>query len=202
MRAIRRSSSRGQTRNASASSAASAILGASLVLGKTKKRGCQTGQNLALNLYSDSIWNHLDMKMSTDRQARSTGPAPIRSPRSSAARNTAKFSEMRLTPSAGAALMVSTIRKSFSPGWAALSRRIRSRDRPSAPHGTSCSTARTAPSSVAVASTQSSSPGVPIRPSAIEKPRSVWLPRQESAALTMASSSARGMSPTRRTSAT
>ena len=98
--------------------------------------------------------------------------------------------------------MVSTIRKSFSPGWAALSRRIRSRDRPSAPHGTSCSTARIAPSSVAVASTQSSSPGMPIRPSAIEKPRSVWLPRQDSAALMMASSSARGMSPTRRTSAT
>src|SRR2546429_5157987 len=120
LRAIRRSSSCGQTRTASASSAASAILGASLVLGKTKKRGCQTGQNLALNLYSDSIWNHLDMKMSTDRQARSTGPAPIRSPRSSAARNTAKFSEMRLTPSPEAALIVSTIRKSFSPGWAAF----------------------------------------------------------------------------------
>src|SRR6266487_384454 len=135
--AIRRSSSRGQTRNASASSAASAILGASLVLGKTKKRGCQTGQNLALNLYSDSIWNHLDMKMSTDRQARSTGPAPIRSPRSSAARNTAKFSEMRLMPSAGAAVMPSMIRKSSTPGWPALYRRIRSRDRPSGPHGTS-----------------------------------------------------------------
>ena len=105
--AIRRSSSRGQTRNASASSAASAILGASLVLGKTKNRGCQTGQNLALNLYSDSIWNHLDMKISTERQALSTGPAPIRSPRSSAARNTAKFSEMRFTPRPEAALMVS-----------------------------------------------------------------------------------------------
>ena len=137
--------------------------------------------------------------MSTERQARSTGPAPIRSPRSSAARKTAKFSDMRFTPRSEAALMVSTIRKSFSPGWAPLSRRIRSSDRPSEPQGTSCSTARTTPSSVAVASTQSSSP---IRPRAIEKPRSVWPPRQESAVLTMASSSLGGISATRRTSAT
>src|SRR5262249_16655123 len=77
LRTTRRSPKLGQTRNASASRAASAILGVCLVLGKTKKRGCQTGQNLALNLYSDSIWNHLDRKMSTERQARSTGPAPI-----------------------------------------------------------------------------------------------------------------------------
>ena len=39
------------------------------------------------------------------RQARSTGPAPIRSPRSSAERNTAKFSETRVTPSRGAGLI-------------------------------------------------------------------------------------------------
>ena len=104
-RAILRSSSRGQTRNASASSAASAILGVSLVLGKMKNLGSQTGLNFALNLYSDSIWNHLEANSSSERHARRTGPAPMRSPRSSAARKTAKLSERRLTPSDGAALI-------------------------------------------------------------------------------------------------
>src|SRR6202012_858168 len=82
LRASRRSSTRGQTRKASASSAASAILGTSVALVKTKNRGCQGGLNLALNLYSDSIGSHLEAKISTERQALSTGPAPIRSPRS------------------------------------------------------------------------------------------------------------------------
>ena len=109
LRASRRSWSRGQTRNASASRAAIAIRGASLVPGKTKNRGCHSGQNLALNLYRDSIWNHLDAKISTDAPGPQHRQAPIRSPRSRAARKTAKFSEIRLMPEAGAALMVSTI---------------------------------------------------------------------------------------------
>ena len=90
---------------------------------------------------------------------------------------------MRLTPSPGAALIASVIRKSFSPGWAVLSRRIRSSDSPSAPQGTKCRMARSTPFSVAVISTQSPSPGPPMRPSAMEKPRSVELPRQESVTL-------------------
>src|SRR5262249_10829360 len=54
-RAILRTSTVGQTRNASASKAARATRGASLVPENTKKRGTHSGQNLALNLYSDSI---------------------------------------------------------------------------------------------------------------------------------------------------
>src|SRR5262244_472639 len=54
-RAILRTSTVGQTRNASASMAARATRGASLVPENTKKRGTHSGQNLALNLYSDSI---------------------------------------------------------------------------------------------------------------------------------------------------
>ena len=53
----RRISSFGHTRKASASRAARATRGASEAPGKTKNRGTQTGANLALNLYSDSIWN-------------------------------------------------------------------------------------------------------------------------------------------------
>ena len=71
------------------------------MFGKTRNRGTHSGPNLALNLYSDSIWNHRDRKIRIPRQARSTGPAPMRSPRSSAARNMAKFSEIRRTPSCG-----------------------------------------------------------------------------------------------------
>src|SRR5215472_1371821 len=202
LRAILRTSTVGQTRKASASRAARAILGTSLVPVKTMNRGTHSGQNFALNLYSDSIWNQRDMNSSVRRQARSTGPAPIRSPRSSAARNAAKFSETRLTPRAWAFLMVSTIRKSLRPGCALLSRRIRSRESPSLPQGTKCKIARSTPSSVAVAITQFSSPGAPTRPSAMEKPRSVGLPRQESACLIRRLISARGMSPIRRISAT
>ena len=99
-------------------------------------------------------------------------------------------------------MIASVIRKSFSPGWAVLSRRIRSSDSPSVPQGTKCRMARSTPFSVAVISTQSPSPGPPMRPSAMEKPRSVELPRQESVTLMTRSSSARGMSPTRRISAT
>src|SRR5260370_1103082 len=55
LRAIRRTSTVGQTRKASASRAARPILGMSLVPVKTKNRGTHSGQNFALNLYSDSI---------------------------------------------------------------------------------------------------------------------------------------------------
>ena len=77
---------------------ANPIRGRSRELGKTRKRGTHSGWNLALNLYSDSIWNQRDRNTSSPRQPRSTGPAPIRSPRASAERNIAKFSDTRVTP--------------------------------------------------------------------------------------------------------
>src|SRR3712207_7060494 len=54
---------------------------------------------LALDRYSDSNWKNRDATPSTRRHARSTGPAPIFSPSSNTARNMAKFSEIRCTPS-------------------------------------------------------------------------------------------------------
>ncbi len=57
---------------------------------------------------------------------------------------------------------------------------------PSGPQGTKCSRARTRSTPFssgwwAVTTTQSPSPGAPKRPSAMEKPRSVALPRQAAA---------------------
>ncbi len=191
---------------ASACIAAKPILGRSLVFGKTRKRGSHSGWNFALNLYSDSIWNQRDRNTSSPRQARSTGPAPIRSPRASAERNIAKFSDTRRTPIAGTAWSAATISSSFRPGSAARSRRISSSEMPSSPQGTKCSTAlRSSPLSPssgalwAVTTTQASSPGSPNRPSAIEKPRSVSVPRQRAAASAIRSRSSRPSSETRRT---
>ena len=67
------------------------------------------------------------------RHARSTGPAPIRSPRASAERNIAKFSETRAIPDRVRLRNAATIRNSFRPGSAARSRRIRSSEMPSRP---------------------------------------------------------------------
>lgn len=92
------------------------------------------------------------------------------------------------------------------PGSADRSRRMRSSDTPSVPHGTKCRTALRSPygpgwSSAlwAVAIRQSTSDGSPMRPSAMEKPRSVSVPRQSSAARRMRSSSPSLRSRTRRT---
>ncbi len=84
-----------------------------------------------------------------------TGPAPRRSPRSSAERNTAKFSETRFTPRSAQARSAAAMRNSFSPAPPPVSRCMRSSDSPSSPHGTKCKNARKAPSFVAVATTQS-----------------------------------------------
>ncbi len=92
------------------------ILGRSRELGKTRKRGTHSGWNFALNLYSDSIWNQRDRNTSSPRQPRSTGPAPIRSPRASAERNIAKFSDTRETPSAGACLEGGDDQQLVEPG--------------------------------------------------------------------------------------
>ena len=114
---------------------------------KTRKRGTHSGWNLALNLYSDSIWNQRDRKTSSPRQPRSTGPAPIRSPRASAERNIAKFSDTRVIPARAPACSAATISSSLSPGSA----RGRAASAPAtcrrAPQGTKCSTARRSPSS-------------------------------------------------------
>src|SRR5258708_23500969 len=112
LRGLRRPGMRnlGQTMKASASSAARTIRGASLRPGKTKNLGSHTGLNLALNLYSDSIWNQRDRKTSRPRQTLSTGPAPIRSPRASADRNIAKFSDICLIPIVDAFFRASAIR--------------------------------------------------------------------------------------------
>jgi hypothetical protein len=89
----------------------------------------------------------------------------------------------------------------LSPLSAVRSRRIRSSDSPSSPHGTKCSSPRSVPSWCAVTTTQSGSAGPPIRDSAIEKPRSTPPPRQAAATDTSWASSAAGTSPVRRTSA-
>ena len=60
--------------------------------------GTHYGRYLALTRYSDSICHQRDATSSTRCHSRSTGPAPTRAPRSNTDRNTAKFSEMRLTP--------------------------------------------------------------------------------------------------------
>ena len=57
------------------------------------------GWYLALARYSDSSCHHREPITRKRRHSRSTGPAPIRSPCSNAARNIAKFSESRSTPS-------------------------------------------------------------------------------------------------------
>ena len=70
---------------------------------------------------------------------------------------------------------------SLTPGSAVRSRRIRSRDMPSAPQGTNCRNARMTPSCRATTHTLSGSGGSMTRPRAIEKPRSVSLERQAAA---------------------
>ena len=93
----------GQVRNASASRAAIADPGqVGRRAGRPGTAAPTPGWNLALNRYSDSIWNQREANSSTRRQAREHRPAPIRSPRARAERNTAKFSDTRLTPSSGA----------------------------------------------------------------------------------------------------
>ncbi len=68
LRATRRSSSRGQTRNVSASRAGHRDQRRPWCSG-TRRTAAADRAELALNLYSDSIWNHLDRKISTDRRA-------------------------------------------------------------------------------------------------------------------------------------
>ena len=70
LRASRRVSSVGPDQEGLGLQRGQADRGASLVPGKTMNRGTQSGRNLALNRYSDSIWNHRDMKSRMRRQAR------------------------------------------------------------------------------------------------------------------------------------
>lgn len=70
---------------------------------------------------------------------------------------------------------------------------------PRGPHGTKCSTALISPSLCAVTTTQRPSTGSPKRPSAIEKPRSVSVPRQDAEAALIRSFSSSVSSPTLRT---
>ncbi|COY44656.1 Uncharacterised protein [Mycobacterium tuberculosis] len=74
-------------------------------------------------------------------------------------------------------------------------RRIKSRETPVVPHGTSDSIASTwLCGSIASTSRQSESAGSPRRPSAIEKPRSVSVSRQESARVMVCAISSSAMS--------
>ena len=150
--------------------------------GKHRNRGVQTGWYLAFARYSDSSCHHFDPTISSARQSRSTGPAPMRSPSSKVLRNTAKFSEMRSTPRTRASWARLVTMNSITPFSAERSRRMRSSDRPSLPQGTNDSSARRRPSpSKHSTRTQLPSLGSPSRDSAIEKPRSVAVSRQASA---------------------
>jgi hypothetical protein len=117
-----------------------------------------------------------------ERATRMNGPAPMRPPASNTSRNMAKFSEIRSTPSCREPATRFATMNSTIPFSAAGSRRMRSRESPCTPHGTSDSTARSWPSpSTASTSTQVPSAGSPSRPSAIEKPRSSLVSRHASA---------------------
>ncbi|CAG7017243.1 hypothetical protein PICSAR181_01480 [Mycobacterium avium subsp. paratuberculosis] len=132
--------------------------------------------------YRVSSCHHREKNSSNPRHSRATGPAPSWAPCSNADRNIAKFSEMRVIPRLSAFNASSLTISSMVPLGELGDRRIKSSDTPVVPHGTSDSIATTLPSrSMASTSRQSPSAGSPSRPSAMEKPRSVWVSRQASA---------------------
>ena len=123
----------------------------------------------------------------------------MRAPSSNTARNTAKFSETRSTPSRGPSFTSAATMYSISPLSDSRSRRIRSSDRPWRPHGENDSSAIGTPSGPSAStSTHCPSVGSPSRPSAIEKPRSASVSRQASASRTAWAMSGGGMSACRR----
>jgi hypothetical protein len=79
-----------------------ATRGSSPARRKHTNLGIHSGWSLAFARYSDSICHHRDASSSTRCHSRSAGPAPTRAPRSNTDRKTAKFSEIRQTPSWGA----------------------------------------------------------------------------------------------------
>ena len=165
----------------------------------TRNRGTHSGRYFTLDRYSDSSWNQREKNSSSRRHSRSTGPAPIRAPSSNTARNTAKLSEIRSTPSFGAPSTSPATMNSISPLSDLRSRRIRSRDRPLVPHGANERTAASRPCpSSASTSTHCPSAGSPRRPSAIEKPRSVSVSRHFAASSMMCAISAGEISACRR----
>lgn len=89
---------------------------------------------------------------------------------------------------------------SVTPFSASGERRMTSREAPRRPQGTKVSSPRIEPSgATAVTMRQRPSAGSPSRPSAIEKPRSVSLPRHASARRTTSSTSCGARSANRRT---
>ena len=135
-----------------------------------------------LDRYSVSSCHQREKNTRIQRHSRATGPAPSWVPCSNADRNIAKFSDTRLIPTSSEFRHSSLTISSMLPLGEWGERRIRSRDTPLAPHGTSDNIATTCPSSrTASTSRQSPSAGSPSRPRAMEKPRSSSVSRQASA---------------------
>ena len=125
----------------------------------------------------------------SERHTRSTGPAPIRAPSSKTDRNTAKFSEIRVTPNSSAPVAQLGDHELDDavgrPSGFGASGRGTPRSRPTA-RATACRPRprpcrRRGRPATASTSRQSPSAGSPSRPRAIEKPRSVSVSRQASA---------------------
>ena len=170
--------------NASASSAASAIRGMSRVDGNEMNRGSQSRPELDVEPVQA-----LDLPPARGEQQHPAPGLRIRARHRFARRARARRGTPRssATPAArrarGSARTTSAIMYSLRPLSALWSRRMRSSDSPSLPHGTKCSRPCSVPSRMAVATTASPSCGSPIRDSAIENPRSTASPRHASASL-------------------